>query len=847
MRRFILLFICMIFSGLLLAQAEWLSYRVETTQYPDNPYRAIAFDTMGNTWIGTQDKGIYRFDGSDWAVYNTTNTDLPTNRINHLAIDSNNNLWIGTSGYGLIRKVAGNSWTTANMIFHNLQNSESDFPSNEVSWITMQRNASGSFTDRILVATTNGLAVFNDPIDNPYGISVIKMNEENPILLTNEFTSVDIQYNAINGNAMVRWFGTAQGLYKTSALGENWVLYNTSNSVLTGNGINNVRVDHLGNTWVSVYNWSNSTGGGLIRIPATESQTWDVYNATNPNTLPSNYIRDIKFERDGNNSITWLATDEGIVRFDGSNWTTYTLPQIPTKNIYSVTVRANGEKWFGTNFNLLKLAGTVWTANNIFGSGIPSNNVQTVAFEAENIVKWIGTANGMTRFDGNDWIVYNMANSQLPTNDVRSLAVDHSNLLWVGTAKFVNLGGGLARFNFQTKEWVIYKKTDTSNPLDSDTISKIAIDTNNTKWIGTLEQGGLYSLNTAGQWTSYKYSPTGLASNNISDIFIDEENNKWIATPDYGISVLDAENSFIHRYNTVNSNLLSNDIKKIKQDKKGFIWAVTAYGIGKLVDDVWQIYTSENTNSILPNTGLTDIDFDINNIGWITSNEGLIRTNEIDWTTITDLSPNHLLPSNNLNAIFMENTETNSIKWICTKDSGVSLFRGGNSAFGTGSHIFIFQHPITPNALKITGMVNNFVVDDVEFRVNNVVTPHTEVATNTWFADYTVPSTQNVTIRFRFWHAAGDSIQDRRINVTLLNGDKPGNLDGLASLGLLTSLPTEEWFVTELHEGFYRFTDIRESLKGNLILKTAAGNAIQQKVNLDDERFYWVDLPTYPI
>jgi len=821
----------------LYAQTEWVNYRVETTQYPDNPYRTIAFDSFGNIWIGTQDKGIFRFDGSDWTIYNTSNTALPTNRINHLVIDSNNNIWIGTSGYGLIRKAAGNNWSSTSMIFHNSYNIESDFPSNEVNWIAIQKTASGSWTDRIIVATNNGIAIFNDPTDNPYSMTVITMNVENN-LATNEITSVDVQYNNSNGVAAFRWYGTAQGLYRQSISSNSWVVYNTTNSQITGNGINNVRIDHLGNIWASVYNWSTNSGGGLIRISADDNENWDIYTASNPNTLPSNYIRDIQFERIGTNSITWLTTDQGITRFDGSSWTTFTSPTLPTNNIYSVSIRNNVEKWFGTNISLLKYTNS-WEEYSIFRSGIPSNNIQTIAFENNPYVKWIGTANGMTRFDGNDWVVFNMANSMLPTNDIKTLAVDNNNLLWIGTAKYVNLGGGLASFNYQLKEWVIYKKTDSNIPLESDTISKVAIDSNNNKWIGTLEQGGLYSIDTDGVWTSFKSSPTGLASNNINDIFIDSENNKWISTPDYGVSVMDAQNSFVRRINIWNSNLLSNEIRKIKQDRKGFIWAVTGNGLGKLIDEEWIIYTSANSNNTLPNTGIVDIDFDNNNIGWITTNIGLVRTNEIDWVLYTTSTPNHALPSNNLNSIFMEVVNGNTTKWITTKDRGVSLFRGGNSAFETGSHIFIFQHPFITNALKISAIVNNIVVNDVEFRINNIVTPSTEVAMNTWFVDHTVPTSQNVNIRFRFWHAAGDSTQDRRINVSLLNSNKPILLDSETTIELTTDIDKEQWLITEFYDDFYRFSNIASNLKGNLILKTNINNHIQKKIIFNEKEYYW--------
>ena len=49
---------------------------------------------------------------------------------------------------------------------------------------------------------------------------------------------------------------------------------------------------------------------------------------------------------------------------------------------------------------------------------------------------------GLAKFDGATWTVYNNSNSGLPDNDVRSIAIDRSGNKWIGT-----YGGGLAVFS----------------------------------------------------------------------------------------------------------------------------------------------------------------------------------------------------------------------------------------------------------------------------------------------------------------------------------------------------------------------------------------------------------------
>jgi len=58
-------------------------------------------------------------------------------------------------------------------------------------------------------------------------------------------------------------------------------------------------------------------------------------------------------------------------------------------------------------------------------------------------LEWIGTwGGGLARFDKTNWTVYNTSNSGLPDNDIRSIAIDGSGNKWIGTSY-----GGLAVFH----------------------------------------------------------------------------------------------------------------------------------------------------------------------------------------------------------------------------------------------------------------------------------------------------------------------------------------------------------------------------------------------------------------
>jgi len=63
--------------------------------------KAIAFDSKGNAWIGTQGKGVIRYNENENEIvlYNSENSILPEDLVLwDIAVDRNDNVWIGADG-----------------------------------------------------------------------------------------------------------------------------------------------------------------------------------------------------------------------------------------------------------------------------------------------------------------------------------------------------------------------------------------------------------------------------------------------------------------------------------------------------------------------------------------------------------------------------------------------------------------------------------------------------------------------------------------------------------------------------------------------------------------------------
>jgi hypothetical protein len=84
-----------------------------------NWVNAIASDPAGNMWFGIKSEyaedcygvgGVSKFDGANWTTY-TTADGLADDSVTAIASDSAGNMWFGTEGYG-VSKFDGTHWTT---------------------------------------------------------------------------------------------------------------------------------------------------------------------------------------------------------------------------------------------------------------------------------------------------------------------------------------------------------------------------------------------------------------------------------------------------------------------------------------------------------------------------------------------------------------------------------------------------------------------------------------------------------------------------------------------------------------------------------------------------------------
>jgi ligand-binding sensor domain-containing protein len=261
----------------------------------------------------------------------------------------------------------------------------------------------------------------------------------------------------------------------------------------------------------------------------------------------------------------WLATMEGLLRFDGVRTTRFfgTQQGLPNNNIWHLFVDERARLWAGTDGGGIFVwqNGVVETFSTT--SGLSGNSIRPIVKTRDGAM-WIGTSrNGISRYKDGKWThltkkdglaadtVWSMAQAPdgsvwvgaggvnrcradkcevvrtlrdgLPGDGVTALMVTRSGDLWVG------MWAGLSRLH--EGRWRDWRVTD---GLPGGTVRAIHEDRDGNIWIGTTE--GLTRFREDGFDTLTK--DQGAAGGYVRALFEDKEGTLWVGSVSAGLSAL---------------------------------------------------------------------------------------------------------------------------------------------------------------------------------------------------------------------------------------------------------------------------------------------------------------------
>ncbi len=468
----------------------------------------LAGQRTDSFWAGTAD-GLRHYDGETWAEL-ASPSDLAGSDIADLLLDGDE-LWLATA--------AGVSHYDG-------------------TWRHYGPAAGLGSGVRVLDQAADGTlwAVTGDPLD---GLSTLAPDQQTWTTRICEISapaSATITASALAPDGTI-WFATDNGL--SHYAGGAWERF-TMQDGLPHNSVNDLAVDESGTVWAG-------TPGGLGRF---RDGTWELLSA-NPiahlAVAPDGqvwamtqtrllHVRDDKVQvapllpgaatvRDmtANEDGVWLATSDGVVRFDGDVMEIHTEASgLPSADVTALMSGADGQVWAATSGNEQQVEisvfdGTRWQPHPFrdLAAEQLNNSIVLDALGTPDGDMWLATPAGIERFSDGAWTVYGQQDG-LPGRAV-------SDLVWAAGTLWAGTDSGLARFNGSRWEPFGAASNDQRGPA----IQTLAAAPNGDLWL-SLEQGwpnGLRVYNGAG-WESVDLLSD---TNFVREVVFEPPSTRWPA------------------------------------------------------------------------------------------------------------------------------------------------------------------------------------------------------------------------------------------------------------------------------------------------------------------------------
>jgi hypothetical protein len=257
-------------------EINFVNYLSSNSSIPSNNVLCLAVDIQNRIWVGTN-QGIGIFDGTNWTVYNNTNTPLTSNIINTIKFDNIGNAWIGTSGN--LVKFDGGSWTIFNESLTRDWIKDLWIESDNKIWLGTRLDGIFIFENEIYsefskieygYPTYTVSSVAPDQSGNLWFCFLPDTSGRGGVSYWdgNVFTNLFLGSFSNNINhifidqANNKWISTSEGFVRINSVNVT-ELFNTVNSLISGNLITSSMRDNSGAVWIT------TSGGGLNKYKPT--------------------------------------------------------------------------------------------------------------------------------------------------------------------------------------------------------------------------------------------------------------------------------------------------------------------------------------------------------------------------------------------------------------------------------------------------------------------------------------------------------------------------------------------------------------------------------------------------
>ena len=296
-----------------------------------------------------------------------------------------------------------------------------------------------------------------------------------------------------------------------------------------------------------------------------ERQTWQVENG-----LPQDTINAILQTRDG---FLWLATEGGVVRFDGIKFRTYdseNTPQLRSNDIRALSEDGTGSLWFGSADGLTRLQGSRWTTFTT-ADGLPSNNIYSLCGDRRGNL-WVITPDGIARYANGRFQAFRMRDG----NSLNAATVDSAGSLWLGTQN------GLKRFSDGH-----FVSAGLPVSLANTQVNTLLMTRDGRLWIGTAQGLCVYDHGRIKMYTT----ASGLPGNRVTALYEDHHATIWLST---GAGLARIVNGTVERL-PASDPLSASIVLSIFEDREGDLWlGAESQGLTVLRNSKFTTYTTHD-------------------------------------------------------------------------------------------------------------------------------------------------------------------------------------------------------------------------------------------------------------
>jgi|GEM_PF-917033 len=360
---------------------------------------ALAEDSSGVMWVGTEGGGVIAAHGQDWVPYIAQGP--AHNNISRVTLDDEECVWITTRppSYPRYRaepcRLANDHWTT----FDESGGFEKGEFMPALFVDRLGRKWFGSWGFGVGVLDDGGTLTKEDDI-------WLHLDEENSGLKgipqnTRYVVVTDIAQDQRGNYWFLNYLGIESGLVVCDSTLSNWTAYSVRDG-LVFTEVQSLAIDGQGIKWVGARQEGMSrfddAGTPFDKLDDDPFSAWLTYSESEPypHTIVTDNVTSICVDKTG---IVWIGTAAGIMRLSGLSF--YSVSGLLNEFVNVIAVDARNNKWVGTEggVSLLNAAGDEWTHFTSTNSQLVSDNVLDIAINERTGEVWLATDLGLSRYE----------------------------------------------------------------------------------------------------------------------------------------------------------------------------------------------------------------------------------------------------------------------------------------------------------------------------------------------------------------------------------------------------------------------------------------------------------------